>query len=78
MRAKIVNRRCYIPVERKPDQAIKEKMKVLREFYVVNGRNEAQIKQQLIDAVNNEPNKHFDIVLDRVARDMITNVLGDT
>lgn len=66
----------YVPVERTLDQAIREKMKVLKDFYVVDSKNEKEIKQQLIDAVHAEPNKDFDIVLDRVAHTLIQRKLN--
>lgn len=65
----------YVPAERTLNQAIQEKMKVLKEFYVVDRNNEKQIKQRLIDAVNAEPTKDFDIVLDRVAQTLIKEKL---
>ena len=74
---RVVERVPYIPVERTVEQAIKEKMKVLREFYIVNEHNEKSIELNLWDAIKAEPNKNFDIVLDRVAHTMIMNCLGD-
>lgn len=73
----VVRHYNYVPVERTLDQAIQEKIKVLKEFYVVDNRNEETIKQQLIDAVNAEPNKNFDIVIDRVAHTLIQRKLSD-
>jgi hypothetical protein len=65
----------HVPAKRTLNQAIQEKMKVLKEFYVVNGDNEDKIKQRLINAVNAEPTKDFDIVLDRVAQTLIKEKL---
>ena len=72
----VIKHSSYIPVPRNLNQAIKEKMKVLREFYVVDKDNEKEIKQQLIDAVDAEPEKDFDIVLDRVAHTLIERKLN--
>lgn len=66
----------YVPAERTLDQAIREKMKVLKEFYIVNKDNEEQIEQKLRAAVEAEPDKDFDIVLDRVAHTMIERKLN--
>jgi hypothetical protein len=74
---RVVERVPYVPAERKLDQAINEKIKVLREFYIVDDHNEEAIRQKLIKAVKAEPNKNFDIILDRVAHTMIMNRLND-
>lgn len=71
----VIVHKKYVPAERTLEQAIKEKMQVLEEFYVVNGKNEKDIRNQLISAVEAEPDKDFDIVLDRVAHTMITKKL---
>lgn len=73
----VTQRLPHIPSERTFEQAINEKMKVLRDFYIVDKRNEKIIEQKLIDAVKAEPNKNFDIVIDRVAHTMIMNRLND-
>ena len=65
----------YVAPERTAKQAINEKMKVLREFYVVDDNNESEIKSLLTQAVEAEPNKNFDIVLDRVAHSLIEKKL---
>lgn len=72
----VTYKRKYIPVERSLSQAIREKMKVLREFYVVDKNNEKEIKQMLIDAVKAEPDKSFDVVIDRVAHTLIERKLN--
>lgn len=73
----VIMHKYYTPVERTLSQAVSEKLKVLREFCVVDYKNERQIKNQLLAAVKAEPNKDFDIVLDRVARSMIDKKLSD-
>lgn len=70
-----MGRHRYVPVVRTLKQAVTEKMKVLREFYIVDKDNEQKIEQQLISAVNAEPGTHFDIVLDRVAHTLIEQKL---
>lgn len=72
---RVIQHVSYVSTERTLAQAIREKMKVLREFYVVDKNNEKEIKQQLLDAVKAEPDKDFDIVLDRVAHTMIERKL---
>lgn len=67
----------YVPVKRDPNKAIDDKMKVLREFCVVDRRNEQQIEQMLIDAINANPERDYEIVLDQVARALIKKRLGD-
>lgn len=57
------------------DQAINEKLKVLRGFCIVNDRNEEEYRKVLLLAVRDEPNTHYDIVLDRVAKKFIAEKL---
>lgn len=73
---RVVEHIPIIPSGRTADQAIQEKLKVLREFHIVDDRNEKSIKQKLIEAVEAEPKKNFDIILDRVAHTMIMNYLN--
>lgn len=65
----------YTP-RRTRDQAIQQKLKVLRGFYIVNNENEEEYRKVLLLAVQDEPNTHYDIVLDRVARRLIAEKLG--
>ena len=53
------------------ERAIDEKMKVLEEFYIVNDHNEKTIRDRLTAAVKAEPDKDYDVVLDRVAKKFI-------
>lgn len=57
-------------------QAIAAKMRVLRDFYIVDDNNESKIKQQLVDAINNTPNKDYEIILDQVAHKLIADKLN--
>lgn len=52
-------------------QAIDIKMKVLREFHVVDKNNEAAIRKELKDAVDANPKRDYEIVLDQVAHKLI-------
>lgn len=56
-------------------EAIRAKMKVPREFYVVDQHNEREIKALLQDAVKAEPDKDYEHVLDRVAHTLIAKKL---
>ena len=57
-------------------RAIREKMKVLRGFCVVNDENEERIRHALETAVAMEPEHDYELVLDRYARKMITEKLN--
>ena len=55
--------------------AINEKMKVLREFCIVDKKNEAEVRAKLEAAIEAEPNSDYEMVLDRVAHKMIAEKL---
>lgn len=57
-------------------QAINEKMRVLREFYVVDERNDTNVRQLLETAVVSSPHRDYEIVLDHVARRLIFEKLN--
>lgn len=57
-------------------QAVRAKLKVLREFGVVDDDNEYSIKEQLNDAIAANPNRDYEIVLDQVAQKMIMKKLS--
>lgn len=60
-----------------PDEAIDEKIQVLKDFYVINNRKEEEsVRAKLKQALANEPRRDPYIVLDRVARVMILERLG--
>lgn len=61
---------------RKPDLAVKEKLKVLREFYIVDDENEESFKHQMERAIAENPDVHFDRVLDGFARKLISEKMG--
>jgi hypothetical protein len=58
-------------------QVINEKIQVLRDFYIVDDDNELDIRKMLTEAINNAPDRDPDVVVDRIARNMITERLSD-
>lgn len=62
---------------RKPELAIREKLKVLREFYIVDDENEESFKRQMERAIAENPDVHFDRVLDGFARGLISEKMGE-
>ena len=68
--------RHYEP-RRTVEYAIEEKMRVLKDFYVVDRHNEDAIYKRLKKAVDDEPNTDFDIILDRVAKTLIASKFGE-
>lgn len=58
------------------DEAVKAKMKVLREFYIVDKSNEHLVEQYLRDHINAHPDKDFEAILDRVAHELIAAKLN--
>ena len=71
------NRDGKHPSTRTAKKAIEEKLKVLREFCIVDIRNEAMIRERLEKAIADKPDLNFDLVLDREARRMISEKLGE-
>ena len=69
--------RIYPVGERKPTvkQAVAEKMKVLREFYIVDKTNESEIKSELMAAIKARPDADYEVVLDQVAHRLISEKL---
>lgn len=61
---------------RKPELAVKEKLTVLREFYIVDDSNEESFKRQMERAIAEHSDVHFDRVLDGFARKLISEKLG--
>lgn len=59
-----------------PKQAVNEKMRVLREFYVIDNKNADEVKAMLEGAIRESPNRDYEIVLDQVARKLISNKLN--
>ena len=58
------------------DEAVKAKMKVLREFYVVDETNENLVEQYLRDHISASHGKDYEAVLDRVAHKLISEKLN--
>ena len=61
---------------RTPELAIKEKLKVLREFNIVDDWNEADMKKKMEFAIAERPDIQCDRVLDGFARKLISKKLG--
>ena len=57
-------------------QVIDEKMKILREFYVVDDDNQAEIRQLLQDAVDAQPNSDYEYALQRLTHAMVMEKLN--
>ena len=58
------------------ERAIREKLGVLRDFYIVDDNNEAEYRAILQKAIDERPNGDVDMVLDRTARKLIDGRLG--
>lgn len=67
--------RWYAPRKPSVKEAINAKMKVLREFYIVDKDNEDEIRNQLEAAIKAHPDEDYERVLDRVAHTMIERKL---
>lgn len=59
-------------------EAIENKMQVLREFKVVNHKNEKETIDILKQAIKNHPGRDIEIVLDQAAYDIIHQRFDDT
>ena len=59
---------------RKPSlkQAVSSKMRVLRDFYIVDDKNKNEYKKILLNAVAKYPNRDYEIVLDQTAAKIIS------
>ena len=58
------------------ERAIREKLIVLRDFYIVDDSNESEYRSILQKAVDASPNGDVYMVLDRAARKLIDGRLG--
>ena len=63
--------RGHYETTRSQDRAIEEKLQVLRDFCIVDRTNEEEYRKVLLLALRKEPDTHFDIILDRVAKKLI-------
>lgn len=59
------------------DTYIHKKIKLLKDFTVVNEDNEEEIKGRLYDAVKKYPNRNHEIIIDAVARHLIKKRLDE-
>lgn len=62
--------------KRDAKQAINEKIKVLKDFYIVDKRNEESIRAQMQAELDKRPDVEFDRVLDSFAKKLIGEKLG--
>lgn len=60
------------------EEAIANKIQVLREFKVVNRKNEKETVDILKQAIKNHPGRDIEIVLDQAAFDIIHQRFDDT
>ena len=60
----------YVP-QRNVKDAVEEKIKVLKEFYIVDKNNEAAIRAQMQAEIERRSDVDFDRVLDSFARKLI-------
>ena len=67
-----MGRNSHYETTRTQERAIEEKLQVLRDFCIVDRTNEEDIRRRLKLAVADEPNTHYDIILDRIAKTMIS------
>ena len=58
------------------EQAVREKLKVLRDFYIVDDNNVDEYRAALEKAIDESPSNNIDAILDRTARKMIDERLG--
>lgn len=61
---------------RGPELAIRDKLKVLREFGIVDSRNEEDYEQKMRKLIEDNPGADFDRLLDGFARGLISKKLG--
>lgn len=66
-----MGRSSHYETTRSRDRAIEDKLQVLRDFCIVDRGNEEEYRKVLLNAILKEPDTHFDIILDRVAKKLI-------
>ena len=59
------------------DTYIYKKIKLLKDFTVVNEDNEEEIKGMLYDAAKKYPNRNHEVIVDAVARHLIKKRLNE-
>ena len=57
------------------DSIINEKIKVLKDFCVVNVRNEESIRNKFIIAIRDNPNRDPNVIVDAIAKSLIVESL---
>lgn len=68
--------RQYI-LQRDVNDAINEKIKVLKDFYIVDKRNEEAVRAQMKAEIERRSDVDFDRVLDTFAKKLIDKKLGE-
>lgn len=58
------------------ERAVREKLGVLRDFYIVDDNNIDEYRAILEDAIEAHPGGNVDAILDRTARKLIDKRLG--
>lgn len=53
-------------------QAVSEKLRILRDFCIVDDKNKREYKGILLDAVAKYPNRDYEIVLDQITAKLLT------
>ena len=59
------------------DIYIHKKIKLLKDFTVVNKDNEEEIEGMLYEAVEEYPNRNYEVIIDAVARHLIKQRLDE-
>ena len=54
-----------------PERSVETKLRVLKDFHIVNRTNEEEYRKVLLLALRDDPKTQHDIVLDRVAKKLI-------
>ena len=70
-----MSRRRYVGKPVTIDDIINEKIKVLRDFYIVDATNEESIRNELVIAVRDNPHRDPNAVIDSIAKTLIAEKL---
>ena len=57
-------------------ESVRAKLILLEDFYVIDPDEEDQYRKMLYAAVEKEPGTDYDIILDRIAKNLISEKLG--
>ena len=53
-------------------QAVNEKLRILRDFCIVDDKNKREYKGILLEAVSKYPNRDYEVVLDQAVAKILT------